>query len=150
MSLKEQLQDDLKIAMKDKDIVRKNAVQMLKASVLNYEKDNLTSLDNDDDAVLDIIAKELKKRKSSLVEYEKSDREDLINDLKQEIEIIAQYLPEQLSDDELKKIVEETINEVNATSMKEMGKVIGLIIPKVKGKAGNDRVSQMVKELLNS
>jgi hypothetical protein len=80
VSLKEQLQDDLKLAMKEKDIVKKNAVQMLKAAVLSYEKDNLTVLD--DAGITEIIAKELKKRKSSLVEYEKSDREDLISDLK--------------------------------------------------------------------
>ncbi|HAN10483.1 MAG TPA: aspartyl-tRNA amidotransferase [Clostridiales bacterium] len=149
MSLKEQLQDDLKLAMKEKDIVRKNAVQMLKAAILNYEKDKMVVLD-DDASVLEIIAKELKKRKSSLVEYEKSTRDDLINELKNEIDIITGYLPEQLSDDELRRIVSDTINEEKATSIKEMGKVMTAIISKVKGKAENDRVSQMVRNILNS
>jgi len=149
VSLKEQLQDDLKLAMKEKDIVRKNAVQMLKAAILNYEKDKMVVLD-DDASVLEIIAKELKKRKSSLVEYEKSTRDDLINELKNEIDIITGYLPEQLSDDELRRIVSDTINEEKATSIKEMGKVMTAIISKVKGKAENDRVSQMVRNILNS
>ncbi|OGO85927.1 MAG: aspartyl-tRNA amidotransferase, partial [Clostridiales bacterium GWD2_32_59] len=136
-------------AMKEKDIVRKNAVQMLKAAILNYEKDKMVVLD-DDASVLEIIAKELKKRKSSLVEYEKSTRDDLINELKNEIDIITGYLPEQLSDDELRRIVSDTINEEKATSIKEMGKVMTAIISKVKGKAENDRVSQMVRNILNS
>ncbi|HCC07171.1 MAG TPA: aspartyl-tRNA amidotransferase [Clostridiales bacterium] len=149
MSLKEQLQDDLKLAMKEKDIVRKNAVQMLKAAILNYEKDKMVVLD-DDASVVEIIAKELKKRKSSLVEYEKSTRDDLINELKEEIEILTGYLPEQLSDDELIQVVSDTINEQKATSIKDMGKVMTAIISKVKGKAENDRVSQMIRNILNS
>ncbi|HBY20015.1 MAG: aspartyl-tRNA amidotransferase [Clostridiales bacterium GWE2_32_10] len=147
MSLKQQLAEELKVAMKEKDIVKKNAVQMVRAAILNYEKDNLKELD--DEGVLDIIAKELKKRKSSLIEYEKSNREDLINELKSEIVILTNYLPTQLSDEELAKIVKNTIDELGANSIKEMGKVMGVIIPKVKGKADNDRVGQMVKHNLN-
>ncbi|OGO82601.1 MAG: aspartyl-tRNA amidotransferase, partial [Clostridiales bacterium GWD2_32_19] len=135
--------------MKEKDIVRKNAVQMLKAAILNYEKDKMVVLD-DDASVVEIIAKELKKRKSSLVEYEKSTRDDLINELKEEIEILTGYLPEQLSDDELIQVVSDTINEQKATSIKDMGKVMTAIISKVKGKAENDRVSQMIRNILNS
>lgn len=147
MSLKQQLAEELKVAMKEKDIVKKNAVQMVRAAILNYEKDNLKELD--DTGVLDIIAKELKKRKSSLIEYEKSNREDLINELKSEIVILTNYLPTQLSDEELAKIVKNTIDELGANSIKEMGKVMGVIIPKVKGKADNERVGQMVKHNLN-
>ena len=147
MRLKQQLAEELKVAMKEKDIVKKNAVQMVRAAILNYEKDNLKELD--DEGVLDIIAKELKKRKSSLIEYEKSNREDLINELKSEIVILTNYLPTQLSDEELAKIVKNTIDELGANSIKEMGKVMGVIIPKVKGKADNDRVGQMVKHNLN-
>jgi len=147
VSLKQQLAEELKVAMKEKDIVKKNAVQMVRAAILNYEKDNLKELD--DEGVLDIIAKELKKRKSSLIEYEKSNREDLINELKSEIVILTNYLPTQLSDEELAKIVKNTIDELGANSIKEMGKVMGVIIPKVKGKADNDRVGQMVKHNLN-
>ena len=128
-------------------LLQKNAVQMVRAAILNYEKDNLKELD--DEGVLDIIAKELKKRKSSLIEYEKSNREDLINELKSEIVILTNYLPTQLSDEELAKIVKNTIDELGANSIKEMGKVMGVIIPKVKGKADNDRVGQMVKHNLN-
>ena len=107
MSLKETLLQDLKAAMKDKDTIRKNTIQLVRAGVLQIEKDNHVELD--DDGVLDVIAKELKKRRDSLPEFEKSGRTDLIDNLNKEIEVLLGYLPEQLTEDEIQKIVEETI-----------------------------------------
>lgn len=147
MSLKERLLEDLKNAMKDKDIVKKNAVQMTRAAVLQYEKDNQTTLD--DDGVLDIIAKEVKKRRDILPEYEKSGREDLINDLKAEIDVLVQYLPPQLTDEELEAIVRQAASEVNATSMKDMGKIMQAVLPKVKGKADGKKVNEIVKKIFS-
>ena len=142
MSLKETLLQDLKVAMKEK-----NTIQLVRAGVLQIEKDNHVELD--DEGVLDVVAKELKKRRDSLPEFEKSGRTDLIDNLNKEIEVLLGYLPEQLTEDEIKKIVEETIAETGASSMKDMGKVMGAVSPKVKGRADNRVVSGYVKELLS-
>lgn len=147
MSLKETLLQDLKAAMKDKDTIRKNTIQLVRAGVLQIEKDNHVELD--DDGVLDVVAKELKKRRDSLPEFEKSGRTDLIDNLNREIEVLLGYLPEQLTEDEIQKIVEETIAETGASSMKDMGKVMGAVSPKVKGRADNRVVSGYVKKLLS-
>ncbi len=147
MSLKEVLAADLKTAMKEKDLIRKNTVQMVRSAILQFEKDNLKELD--EDGVLEIIAKELKKRKDVLPEYEKSGREDLISDIKKEIEVLLAYLPEQLTDDELKEIVENAIKEVGATSMKDMGKIMGKVMPETKGRADGKRINEIVKQILS-
>ncbi len=101
--LKEKLMEDLKEAMKEKEILKKNVVQMIRTAILQVEKDKQIEL-NDDQDISEIIAKEAKKRKESLVDYEKSGREDLINQAKEEIEIINQYLPEQIEKEEMEKI----------------------------------------------
>ena len=147
MSLKETLLQDLKAAMKDKDTIRKNTIQLVRAGVLQIEKDNHVELD--DDGVLDVIAKELKKRRDSLPEFEKSGRTDLIDNLNKEIEVLLGYLPEQLTEDEIQKIVEETIAETGASTMKDMGKVMGAVSSKDKGRADNRVVSGYVKKLLS-
>ena len=146
MSLKERLLQDMKDAMKAKDTVRKNTVQLVRSGVLQIEKDKKIELD--DEGVLDVIAKELKKRRDSLPEFEKSGRTDLIENLNKEIEVLLGYLPEQLTEEEIQVIVDETIKEVQAESMKEMGKVMAAVTPKVKGRADNKIVSNYVKKLL--
>ena len=146
MSLKEKLMEDLKAAMKDKDIIRKNTVQMVRSSVLQFEKDNLTELD--DEGVLDVIARELKKRRDVLPEYEKSGRDDLIADIKKEIETLLAYLPKQLTPEELEEIVTAAIAEVGATSMKDMGKIMAAVMPKTKGRADGKMINAIVKEKL--
>ena len=97
MSLKEQLFADLKTAMKEKETLKKDTVQLIRSGILQYEKDNKVELD--DEGVLDIISKQLKSRRDSLPDYVKSGREDLIEKLNKEIEILLGYLPEQLSED---------------------------------------------------
>ncbi len=145
MSLKERLLEDLKNAMKDKDVVKKNAVQLTRAAVLQFEKDNKITLD--DDGVLDIIAKEVKKRRDVLPEYEKSGRDDLINDLKAEIDVLLQYLPPQLTEEELEVIVRQAVTDVNATSMKDIGKIMKAVLPKVKGRADGKMINEIVKKI---
>lgn len=147
MSLKETLMDDLKSAMKEKNVPKKNAVQMARASILQFEKDNKTTLD--DEGVVEIIAKEVKKRKDVLPDYIKSGRDDLINEINIEIETLMKYLPEQLSDEEIEDIVKSTISEVSASSMKDMGKVMAALMPKVKGRADGKKVNEAVKKFLN-
>ena len=146
MSLKEQLFADLKTAMKEKDTLKKDTVQLIRSGILQYEKDNKVELD--DEGVLDIITKQLKSRRDSLPDYQKSGREDLIEKLNKEIEILLGYLPEQLSEDEIAKIVEEAIAATGAASIKEMGKVMGIVNPKVKGRADMKVVGALVKKLL--
>ena len=147
MSLKETLMDDLKVAMKDKDVIRKNTVQMIRSAVLQFEKDNKTELD--DNGIIDVIAKELKRRRDVLPEYEKSGRDDLIADINREIEILLAYLPKQLSKEELEVIVSEAIAEVGATSMKDMGKIMAAVMPKTKGRADGKMINEIIKAKLS-
>jgi uncharacterized protein len=146
MSLKEQLLEDLKIAMRDKDVIRKNTVQMARAAVLQVEKDNRVTLD--DDGILDIISKEVKKRRDSMPEFEKSGRQDLIDSLKTEIEVLLQYLPQQLTEEELEPIVRQAVAEIGAASVKDMGKVMQAVMPKVKGRADGKMINQIAKRIL--
>ena len=145
--LKEKLMEDLKEAMKEKEILKKNVVQMIRAAILQVEKDKQIELN--DDQILEIIAKEAKKRKDVLPEYEKSGRTDLIDELKREIEILMGYLPSQLSKEELGEIVKNAIAEVGASSMKDMGKIMANVMPKIKGRADGGMVNAIAKELLN-
>lgn len=147
MSLKEILANDLKTAMKEKDIVRKNTVQMIRAGVLQIEKDNKVTLD--DDGVIEVIAKQLKQRKDSLPDYEKSGRSDLIAELKAEIGYLTAYLPEQLSEEELTVIVKDAIAQVGAETVKDMGKVMGAVMPKTKGRADGRMINEIAKKLLS-
>ena len=145
--LKEKLLEDLKNSMKEKNTVRKNVVQMIRAAILQKEKDGGKELN--DDEILKIIAKEEKTRKDSLPDYEKSGREDLINEMKEEIAIIEEYLPKQLSKEEIMPIVEEIIKETGASSIKDMGKVMGQAKAKLGVRADGKTISECVKELLN-
>ena len=147
MSLKETLMADLKLAMKEKDTIRKNTVQMVRSAVLQYEKDNKAVLD--DDGVIGVIAKELKQRRDSLPEFEKSGREDLVANLKKEMEVLMQYLPEQLSEDELGNIIKAAIDETGASSMKDMGKIMGIVTEKTKGRADAKMIGAIAKKMLS-
>ncbi|MFV0314584.1 MAG: GatB/YqeY domain-containing protein [Anaerotignum sp.] len=146
MSLKEQLFADLKTAMKEKDSVRKDTIQLIRSGILQIEKDNKVELD--EDGVMQVINKQLKSRRDSLPEFEKSGRTDLIEKLNIEIDILLGYLPEQLSETEIQTIVEEAIKEIGASSIKEMGKVMAVVTPKVTGRADNKIVGSFVKKML--
>ena len=147
MSLKDKLMDDLKSAMKDKDTIRKNAVQMVRASVLQVEKDNKITLD--DEGVVEVVAKEVKKRKDVLPEYEKSGRQDLIDELNREIQVLMAYLPQQMSEEEIEALVIDAIAQAEAKSMKDIGKVMAVIMPKTKGKADGKVINQFVRKHLS-
>ena len=145
--LKEKLLDDMKNAMKDKNVVRKNVIQMVRAAILQVEKDKQIELN--DEQILEIIAKESKKRKDSLADYEKSGREDLIAQINEEIEILSEYLPKPLSTEEIEKIVTEIISEVGATSMKEMGIVMKEAKAKIGPAADGKTINEIVKAKLS-
>lgn len=146
MSLKDRLLEDMKTAMKDKDVVKKNTVQMVRSAILQVEKDNKITLD--DDGVLEIIAKELKKRRDILPEYEKSGRQDLIDNLNAEIKTLLQYLPQQLTEEELENVVRQAIEETGASSQRDLGKLMQAVMPKVKGRADGKMVNVIAKKIL--
>ncbi len=145
--LKEKLLEDMKVSMRDKNVIRKNVIQMVRAAILQVEKDKQVELN--DDQILEIIAKESKKRKDALTEYEKSGREDLIQGINKEIDILAEYLPKPLSKEEIEKIVEDIITSTGATSMKEMGIVMKEAKAKIGPAADGKTINEIVKEKLS-
>ena len=145
--LKERLMEDLKQSMKEKNVLRKNVIQMVRAAILQVEKDKQIELE--DNQILEIIAKESKKRKDSLADFEKSGREDLISQVKEEIAIIGEYLPKELSREEIKEAVKQVIKETGATTMKDMGTVMRGAKEKIGPAADGKTINEVVKELLS-
>lgn len=146
MSLKELLIQDLKQAMKNGDTVAKTAIQMARSAVLQVEKDTKVTLD--DNGIVEIIAKEVKKRIDTLPDFEKSGRQDLIDNLKAEVEVLKKYLPQQLSEQEIEEIVKQAVSSTGAVSAKDIGKVMQAVMPQTKGKADGKLVNQIVKKYL--
>ncbi|MDF2676756.1 MAG: GatB/YqeY protein [Bacillota bacterium] len=146
MPLKEKLMDDMKEAMKAKDKVKKNVVTLVRSAIKQKEVDDRVELEDAD--VLDIIAKQIKQKKDSIDDFEKGNRQDLIDLTNEEIKILLDYLPPQLSDEELEAIVKDAVALSGAQSKKDMGKLMALIMPKVKGKADGKTVNQIVAKYL--
>ena len=141
--LKEKLLNDLKESMKEKDLIRKNTVQLIRSSILQIEKDK--AIEVTDEQIIEIIAKEAKKRQ----DFEKSGREDLINQNNKELEILTSYLPKQLDIEEIENIVKDIIKESGATSMKDMGIVMKTAKEKIGASADGKTISDVVKKLLS-
>lgn len=148
MSLRKKLQEDWIAAMKNKDKFRSGVITMAKAALLKEEKDS-KGADLDDQAVITILSREVKQRRESLIEFEKGNRQDLVDQTNKEIEILLEYLPKQLTKEEVTEIVKNAVKEIGASGMKDMGKVMSAIMPKVKGKADGKLVSDIVKQQLN-
>lgn len=146
MSLNERLNEDMKQAMRSQDKFKLSVIRMVRSSIKNIEIDQRRTLD--DNEVLDILSREIKQRKDSLQEFQKAGRDDLTEAVKSEISIIAEYLPEQLSEEEIKAIVQQTIQEIGASSKADMGKVMSALMPKVKGRADGKLVNQAVQQFL--
>ena len=146
MTLKDRLTNDLKEAMKNKEQVRKSVVTLIRAAIKQCEVDTRQELTDED--IISLISKQLKQRKDALVDFEKANRTDLIEQTNQEIAILENYLPEQLDDVELKEIITKVVEEVGATSMKDMGKVMAKTISLVQGRADGKRINAMVKQIL--
>ncbi len=144
--LNERLIADQNEATKAKDRFRLTVIRMLRSELQNGAIAKREALDADEE--LAILTREVKRRQESLGDYERSGRQDLLEDLKKEIEILRKYLPEQLSEAELEVIVSEAIAESGAQSIKEMGKVMGLLMPRVKGKADGGLVRRLVEQQL--
>ncbi len=137
----------MKNAMKNKEKDRLSVIRMVKSSLQN-EKYKLGRELTDDDS-LTVLNRELKQRKDSLHEFEQANREDLASKLRDEIVVLEDYMPEQLSEEEVTQIVQETISEVGASTKGDMGKVMGAIMPKVKGKADGGLVNRLVQQHLS-
>lgn len=146
--MKDRILKDMVVAMKSQDKVRLSVLRMVKGAIQLEEinkKDNLT-----DDDVIGVLSKQIKTRKESIVEFEKGNRLDLIEKTNEEIKILNEYMPEQLSEDEVNKIIDEAFDKINPTSQSDMGKIMGLITPLLKGKADMSSVSKKVKEKLSN
>ena len=146
MKIKEELMKDLKESMQQKDMLRKDTVTMLRAAILQIEKDTQKELTESE--IEGIVAKEIKKRKDSISDYEKGGRQDIVDTVNKEIQILEKYLPEQLTEEEILSLVKEAIENTGAASMKDMGKVMGALKEKTTGKADGKVVSDMVKQEL--
>ena len=174
MSLKTQVDENLISALKEGKELEVSVLRLLKAVVLNKEKEKRYRLSKDkseaeldrmgkesagwkqlekdsalsDEEVIDVISNEIKKRKEAIELYERGKRLELAAKEKKEIEILQKYLPEQMGEDEVKKIIEAALSNTGAKEMKDMGKVMGMITPQLKGKADMTLVSKIVKDLL--
>lgn len=146
--MKNKILEDLKLAMKAQDKEKLSVVRMVKGAIQMEELNKKHELN--DDEVIAIIFKQIKSRKEAIVEFEKANRNDLVEQNQKEIEILNTYMPEQLSDDEINKIIDEAFAKINPTSERDMGKIIGSISPLLKGKADMGSVSKIVKEKLSN
>lgn len=148
MNLTERINEDIKNAMKNKESFKLGVIRSIKGGIQLAKieaKHELT-----DEEVIDVISKQIKMRKDSIAEFTKAGREDLAKQYQEEIAILNEYMPEQLSKEEVEKIIAEAFNETNPTSMKDMGKIMKIVTPKVKGRFDIGEVSKIIKEKLNN
>lgn len=146
MGLKEKLLEDLKGAMRSREELRMSVIRMVRAAVVNAEKERRRELS--DEEVLEVIWREIKRRMEAASEYEKGGRTDLAEKERKEAEILRSYLPEQLSEEEIRDLARRAIEEVGAVGRRDMGKVMGNIMPQVRGRAEGSVVSEVVRKLL--
>ena len=146
--MKEELLKALKEAMIAKDELKKNTITMLRAAILQTEKDEKRELTEQD--IIQIVAREVKRRKESIEDFKKGGREDLVEQVEKEIEILSKYLPEQLSREEVVNLVEKAVEKVGATSPKDMGKVMQELKPETSGKCDGKLLSEIVREKLSN
>lgn len=148
MGLVEQINNDMKLAMKSQDKEKLNVIRMVKGAIQLAKVELKHELS--DEEVIDIISKQIKMRKDSIAEFTKAGREDLVKQYQAEIDILVSYMPEQLSLEEVTKIIEEVFSKVEPTSPKQMGLIMKEVTPKVKGKFDMGEVSKIIKEKLNN
>jgi len=162
MSLKEKIQSDIKTAMQEKQAEKLSVLRMVMAAVLNKEKEKRAKLSKEeqdekklselselsDEETLEVITSEAKKRKDSIEQYEKGNRQDLADQEKSELKILDEYLPEQMDEDEVRKIIADKIKELGASGPQDTGKVMGAVMGQLKGKADGNLVNEIVQEEL--
>ena len=146
MGLKERLKNDLKEAMREKQIVKRDAIRAINTLIKQVEVDQRIELD--DAKIIELIQKGIKQREEAIVQYKKASRDDLVQKEQEQIDIFSLYLPKQLSDTQLEDIIKELILKTGANSMKDMGKIVNLTKEKVTGGADGKRISRIVKKML--
>ena len=149
MTLRNRLTEDMKLAMKDKEAgkLKLSVIRMVRSAAKYLEIDRHKELD--DNELLEVVAKEVKMRKDSMEEFRKANRPELLATLEQEIAILMEYLPEQMGEPEVRALVAQAVADAQASSPKDMGKVMAILMPKVKGRADGKLVNSLVKEMLN-
>jgi uncharacterized protein YqeY len=147
MNLSERLNEEMKQFMKSGDKFSLSVVRMLRSAVKNVEIDQRKTLS--DDEVLDILNREMKQRRDARLEFDKAGRQDLVTQIDSEIAVIQTYMPQPLTEDELLTIVAQTIQEVNASSKSDLGKVMSALMPKVKGRADGKKLNEAVMRMLS-
>ena len=146
MSLKEQLKEDLKTAMREKNIVKRDSIRAINTMIKQIEVDERKELD--DSEILKLIQKGIKQREEAVTQYKEASRDDLVQKEQEQIDVFKEYMPKQLSDEELESGMKELIEEIGATSMKDMGKIMGQASKKFAGVADGKRINEMTKKLL--
>ncbi|KAA1281211.1 MAG: GatB/YqeY domain-containing protein [SAR202 cluster bacterium] len=147
MALREQLESDIKDSMRSRNQSRLETLRFLKSQIQLVEKNQLKELD--EAGLLDVVAKQVKERRESLTMFEQGNRSDLAERESIALEILQEYLPEQLSQDELTNLIKKVIEEVGATTSSDKGKIMGRLMPQIKGKADGTQVNTIVTELLD-
>ena len=148
LRLQERINEDLKVYMKSKDTFKLGVVRMVKGAV-QLEKINLKREELSDDEIIKLISKQIKMRKDSITEFTKAGRLDLVQQNEKEIDVLKEYMPEEMSEEEVINIINEAISSTGASNIKEMGKVMREVTPKVSGRFDMGRVSSIIKEKLN-
>ena len=145
--MKERILKDMVSAMKSQDKLRLSVLRMVKGAIQLEEINKKSELTDED--VIGVLSKQIKTRKESIADFEKGNRLDLIEQTNKEIDILNEYMPAQLSEEEVNKIIDDAFSKVNPTSQSDMGKIMGIITPLLKGKADMSSVSKKVKEKLS-
>ena len=146
MSLKEQLKEDLKTAMREKEVVKRDSIRAINTMIKQIEVDERREID--DEEVIKLIQRGIKQREEAITQYSAASRDDLVQKAQEQVDIFMLYLPAQVSDDELEAGMKEIISQTGAVSMKDMGKVMGIATKKFAGVADGKRINEMVKKLL--
>ncbi|MEE2881013.1 MAG: GatB/YqeY domain-containing protein [Chloroflexota bacterium] len=148
MTIKERLEEDIKQTMRDRNQPRLGALRFLKNAVLMLEKDKQIILD--DTGVSEVIAKQVKDRRESIIMFEKGGRKDLVAKESVELAVLEEYLPPQMSVDELSNVIRDVIEELGALTLQDKGKVMGKLMPQVRGLADGAEVNDLVEKMLGS
>lgn len=150
MTLKDRLVEDMKVAMKAKEEgkVRLSVIRLARAAIKNAEIDK--KIEFSDEQVIEVLAREMKQRRDALEEFKKADRPEMVKALEEEMVVLMDYLPQQLSEGEIRQLVQETVATIGAQGPKDLGKVMGVLSPKTKGRADGKLVNQVVREMLGA
>lgn len=146
MSLQEQLKEDMKIAMRDKDVVARDTIRFLNSAIKQIEVDERRALDDND--VIKLIQKAIKQRNESIEQFKLASRDDLVEAETAQLKVLEKYLPKQLSDEELEAKIKDIISATGATSIKDMGKIMGVASKDLAGIADGKRINEAVKKIL--